>query len=192
MYSESLTELSDDHLVARYVGTGAERYFEELWRRYSREIFRRCLRVVRNPAVAEEVTAETFIKALRAVGGYQPGQFRGWLWTIGKRLCLTHVQSASTQREQAVGIEFERMADEQHTGSASPEDLALARQIQGLIGRLPPAQRIAVKLFYIDGYSYEEISAETGNPVHLVKSQIQNGIRKLRLLCRTSSQGNLP
>ncbi len=78
------------------------------------------------------------------------------------------------------------MAEEKRVDSASPEDLALARQIQGLIGRLRPSQRVAVKLFYIDGYSYEEIAAMTGSPVQAVRSQIQNGIRKLRLLCRAN------
>ncbi len=79
MKGELLIHMSDDHLVARYVGTGSERYFEELWRRYSREIFLRCLRVVRNPSIAEELTSETFVKALRGVGAYEPGHFKGWL-----------------------------------------------------------------------------------------------------------------
>ncbi|MEP7366380.1 MAG: sigma-70 family RNA polymerase sigma factor [Acidobacteriota bacterium] len=189
MDEQAIKSLHDDELVAQYLLTGATVCFEELWRRYARQVYRCSQGIVGDPAGAEDVTSETFLKAWRALDTYEPGQFRAWLLRITRTTSINYLQRASQRHERATGADYERMTNEKPGESASPEDLALAKQIQGFIEHLPPKQRIAIKLFYIDGCSYEQIATETGTSISAVKSALQNGVRMLRILCDVPTEG---
>jgi len=58
----------------------------------------------------------------------------------------------------------------------------LAEQIRIVLDQLAPPQRLSLKLFHLEGYSYREIASLTGFPTGKVKSYLQNGTRRFRLL----------
>ena len=159
-------------------------FFEELWRRHARLVFGRCYASIQNPAVAEELTADTFVKAWSALPAYHSGHFQHWLLTIARRLCINHLKSAHTVHEVAVGFEYERMTDD-----PTPEQQAIDAQLLRFVHELPPKQRVAIKLFYLDGHSYKDIGRITGDSLKSVKSHIYTGVRNLRVKCEAARQG---
>ena len=177
----SLKSLADEGLVERFQTTGEMLYFEELWRRHFKIVYAKCFSFLRNPAAAEDVTAEVFLKALASLGDrYQPGHFAGWLLTITKHQCINHVKQA---------VERLRGASTDHLELVSSSNPAGASEIESILHLLSAPQRIAIKLFYANGYSYEEIAEIEGWSPNEVKAHLQNGRRRFKLLWYRSAQG---
>ncbi|RPI26409.1 MAG: sigma-70 family RNA polymerase sigma factor [Actinobacteria bacterium] len=154
--------------------------FPDLVRSRQDRIFSGVLRMVRHHADAADITQETFIRAYRALGGYEPARIEamsldGWLWTIAINLCRNRGRSRSP---------VPATIPEQPDRSVGPEELALrsteeARWQQRLLA-LSPAQRAAVVLRHVVGLGYDEIAEATGRPVGTVKADVHRALTRLR------------
>jgi RNA polymerase sigma-70 factor (ECF subfamily) len=80
------------------------------------------------------------------------------------------------------GDEIIAMSDQQDDPHSSQADRTFSAELEQLVNQLPDEQRVAVKLFFIDGYSYEQIAHLMQCDVKRVKSYLQNAKRKLQLL----------
>ncbi len=124
---------------------------------------------------AEDLTQETFIRAYRALDGYEPGRIREmklqpWIWTIAMNLGRNHVRDRS-RRPTAVEM-FE-------TGLEDPEPVdgvAWDRRLSNLSS----SQRNAVVLRHVVGLSIGEISEALDRPEGTVKADIHRGLNRLR------------
>jgi RNA polymerase sigma-70 factor (ECF subfamily) len=135
-----------------------------------------------NRAEAEDLTAQTFLLAWREVQRFQGGDFLAWLSVIARNCCINHAQSAWSRLVTPAGDEISVMADQPRDPYGSAEDRTFSAELEELVNQLPDEQRIAVKLFFIDGYSYEQIAGRMQCDVKRVKSHLQNAKRKLQLL----------
>jgi RNA polymerase sigma factor (sigma-70 family) len=176
MSSHNFAEQEDETLVERYRSGREREAMDELWRRHEGRIRRSCRRVLRSETAAEDVTQDTFVKALLHLDEYTPGNFSGWLWRIAHRLCLNHLRSAAVRHETAWTPEAERGMSVSGDGL----DRGQGERLLGLLEGLPERQRIVLKLLYLEEYSYEQIASLTGFSGQEVKSLIQNGRRMLR------------
>ncbi|TYL55061.1 sigma-70 family RNA polymerase sigma factor [Nocardioides sp. BGMRC 2183] len=140
------------------------------------------LRVVRDPAQAEEVTQETYLEVWRTASRYDAdrGSALSWLLTIGHRKAVDRVRSAEAasrrettyhQRNQAV--EHDVTADAAH---ASLE----AKRVRTALADLTEIQREAVELAYLGGYTHTEVAALLDLPVGTAKTRIRDGLIRLR------------
>jgi RNA polymerase sigma-70 factor (ECF subfamily) len=124
---------------------------------------------------AEDLTQETFIRAYRALGGYDAERIRGmdlrpWMWTIAMNLGRNHL------RDRARRPTYVELDD---TGADDPEpmdDAAWDRRLAAL----SPAQRTAVVLRHVAGLGISEISKVTGRPEGTVKADVHRGLSRLR------------
>ncbi len=173
---------ADEELVVRFQASGNERIFAVIWHRHWARIHRQCLAFAGNTADAEDLTAQTFALAWREAHRFQGGDFIAWLAVIARNCCINHARSAWSRRVTPVGDDITAMADQQHTPQSSREDRTFSAELEQLVNQLPDEQRIAVKLFFIDGYSYEQIADLMKCDVRRVKSYLQNAKRKLQLL----------
>jgi RNA polymerase sigma factor (sigma-70 family) len=160
--------------------------FVELFGAYRRLVFSVAVRVSGQWAEAEDLTAEAFLRAYRALRGYPPERIlalqpRAWLVTILLNVWRNHVRAAA--RRPAVdlasvtepidpGADVDAVIDRRDTG------LQLARQL----AQLPEQQRIAVVLRHVNGLPISEIADVLGCPPGTVKSHISRGLRRLREL----------
>ena len=174
MSADGLERMSDESLVEQFQASGDGKYFEEIWRRHAQAVFSRCLRFLRNSAAAEDLTSDTFLRVIERIRNYRPANFSGWVSTIARNLCVNHVRSAAARHEF--------MAIEDVKGDQSDERQQFNAEVEEVLNQLPERQRRTLKLFFIDGYSYKEIVELTGYSNKEVKSYIQNGKRKFRLL----------
>lgn len=155
--------------------------FDALVRRYQHKVVKLVLRYLRDPAEAEDVAQEAFIKAYRALARFRgDSAFYTWLY----RIAINTAKNALAARGRSP-IEYDldgpdgeesyemqaRMKD-----TATPEALALTEEIRSTvtaaIDRLPEDLRTAIQLRELEGLSYEEIAARMQCPVGTVRSRI--------------------
>lgn len=170
--------LSDLDLAAHCQQTGDRQSFAEIFDRHGKGVFLLCYALVRNRATAEEIAQETFKDALAAIGNFRGGSLHAWLARIARNLCLDHLVSAAHRLEFA---EPEAVADRASDGHFEARILA-ADELEDVLNELSPPQRICLKLAYIHDFSYGEIAALTGFPVAEVRSHLQNGRRRFKLV----------
>jgi RNA polymerase sigma-70 factor (ECF subfamily) len=175
------TERECDQLLVDRVRAGERQAFDLLVSKYQRRLMRLVSRIVHDPAEAEDVVQETFIKAYRALRHFRgESAFYTWLYRIGintaKNFLINQGRrtptSTDTDAEQA-----EVFDDGDHLRDINtPESLLASKQIAQTVNAamdaLPVDLRTAIALREIEGLSYEEISAVMACPIGTVRSRI--------------------
>jgi RNA polymerase sigma-70 factor (ECF subfamily) len=144
----------DEELMQR-VATGDLRAFDELVRRHQRSVWRAALRFTGDPAEAEDLAQDAFLKVLAAAPRYRPaGAFRGYLLTTVARTCLDWVR----KRKPAVLEAVPEIEDPAPKPDQSREVNERDRSIRRALAGLPERQRMAVILRYYEALGYAEIA----------------------------------
>ncbi len=141
------------------------------------------MRLARNPADAEDLVQETYLKAWRASGRFEPGtNLKAWLFTI---LNNTFRNARRDGVRDPVSVDSE-VAEQTVVGRGSastPEELLLRESLdadlQAALDGLPESFREAVWLRDVEEFSYAEIATMTDAPVGTVMSRISRGRRLL-------------
>ena len=174
---------SDAELTGQILA-GSDTAARELVRRYERPVYNLIVRMVRDPALAEDLAQETFVKAFRHLASYDPGyKFANWILRIAHNTAIDYLRqprpvlsSLDEQVEQG-GV---RAADSTSpTPFAEAERKELAGALDQAIDRLRPEYREVVVLRYQEDLSYEEIAEMTDLPVGTVKSHLHRARAEL-------------
>ena len=122
---------------------------------------------------ADDIAQEALVKAYLASVGYQDkGRFRSWLFKIAQNTFLNHKAAKRT---------FESIDEARAFLDTSDMDAKYARQELYLaLATLPPKERAAIVLFYLDGHSIRDISKITDTSEDAVKKQLSRGRDKLK------------
>ena len=173
-------DASDLSLVRR-VQRGDKGAFDALVLKYQHKLVKLVMRYVRNPAEAEDIAQEAFIKAYRALPQFRgDSAFYTWLY----RIAINTAKNAVVSRERSpIDYDLDRNnSDESYDmqgrmkDSETPEGLVLTdeirRTVNASIEALPEDLRTAIILRELEGLSYEEIAAAMGCPVGTVRSRI--------------------
>jgi len=173
------TEQSDLSLV-QLAQRGDAGAFDALVRRYQHKVVKLVLRYVRDPAEAEDIAQEAFIKAYRALPRFRgDSAFYTWLY----RIAINTAKNVLASRGRSpIRYEVDRADDDDYDvvanlkDAATPEALALTEEIRSTvtaaIDALPEDLRTAIQLRELEGLSYEEIAAAMECPVGTVRSRI--------------------
>lgn len=175
----------DPATITAALADDLDRAFPDLVRLLQDGIYSGALRMLGDRHEAEDVAQEAFLRAYRALQGYDPQRIRDlrlapWVWTIAANLCRNRYRSRSRRPEEP-GLE--RLDPPE--GGSGPEDLAVAAsdrsRLAALLTELPWPQRTAVVLHHVVGLGHEEIAAAVGRPIGTVKSDIHRGLARLRV-----------
>lgn len=175
-----MAEQTSDQLLVQNVQQGDRRAFDVLVLRYQQRIVKLIMRYVHDPAEAQDVAQEAFIKAYRALPSFRgESAFYTWLYRIAINTAKNHL--VSLQR-RPVDYSLDLQDPENYEANArlrdedSPEGIAMQEELRQAVERtisaLPEELRTAIMLREIDGLSYEEIATAMECPVGTVRSRI--------------------
>jgi len=148
--------------------------FEALFRLHQSAVYGWILRMVRNPAVAEELTVETFWRIHQAHARFDPARgFEAWARTIATRAALDWMRAQRRETELPVDVVAPMSGD-----PAVAEEIR--RKTALAFGRLPPKLRAAALLAVVEEMPHKEIADALGITVAAVKVRVFRALRLLR------------
>jgi RNA polymerase sigma-70 factor, ECF subfamily len=155
-------------------------------------LYTAALRLTRNPADAEDLVQETFLKAYRGFGSFEEGtNLKAWLYRILTNTFINSYRAAKRRPEKADVEDIEDLylykrlneLPAPGVGRSAEEELLESitdDEVKNAIESLPDAFRIAVLLADVEGFSYKEIAEITEVPIGTVMSRIHRGRRALQ------------
>ena len=148
--------------------------FEALFRLHQREVYGWIVRIVRDPAAAEDLTVETFWRIYRAHARFDPTRsFGAWARRIATNAALDHLKTGRHETGLPDDLPTPPMPDP----SISEE---IRRKTTRAFCRLPPKLQVAATLALIEEQPYEEIAEALGISTGAVKVRVFRALRFLR------------
>jgi len=136
------------------------------------------LRIVRSAPDAEEVAQDAFVRAWLALPRFRgAASFSTWIYRITARRAFDRALTLKLRRGRETGIEAVWEAAAPGDGAPRP---ALVRRLEALVAALPPAQRAAVTLYYLQDRSVEQVAAALAMPENTVKTHLSRARAALR------------
>ena len=182
-----------DQEVVLLARSGREAAYRELIRRYERPVFALLFRMVRDRELAEDLSQETFIKALNAIESYRPEfKFSSWIFKIANNAAIDHLRrreldtlsldgSPHAETPEAMQATALQIGMRQESPLDTVEAKELGSEIEAAIGRLRPEYRSCILLRHVEGRAYEEIAEILDLPLGTVKTYIHRARNELRV-----------
>ena len=158
---------------------------------YQGLVYNIALRVLGDPAGAEDAAQEAFISAFKAIKKFRGGSFRAWLARIVKNACYDELRRQK-RRPQTPLEELNPLDEPEEVDSSGvltteqegPEEAvdrqALAQAIQDCLEGLPLEFRMVAVLVDVQGYDYKEAAESIGSPLGTVKSRLARARTRLQ------------
>ncbi|WP_407649022.1 ECF RNA polymerase sigma factor SigK [Glycomyces albidus] len=161
---------------------GEDDAFAALYDLVSARVYGLCLRVVRDPAQAEEVAQEVFVEVWRTATRFDErrGSATAWIATIAHRRAVDRVRSAQAAGERERRAATETAVPEYDQVAEAAAGRLEHRQVRRCLKTLTELQRQAITLAYYGGHTYRQVATLLETAVPTVKSRIRDGLVKLR------------
>ena len=172
----SVPEPTDEALFAAY-REGDAAAFETLFGRWQGPLRRHLSRMLDDPAAADDLVMETFLRLHRHRARWREGTpLRPWLFTIARNLARNRL------RAQRLWGWLPLTSVRSRTTPPPAEDYQVRSRVGAAFAALPAAQREACSLRLLGELSVDEIARVTRVPAGTVKSRLFHGLRRLRAL----------
>ncbi len=160
--------------------------FAQLYDRFSRPLYATALRVLNNPAEAEDIVQDVFLALWEKAASFESTRGSAFAWAVtltrnraidrirmrnrrAELLSQTTAEDAGTQPSDAGPDSATRLLFKEQTGA-----------VRAAVAALPPEQQRAVELAFFSGLTQQEIDARLQEPLGTVKARIRRGLLKLR------------
>jgi RNA polymerase sigma-70 factor (ECF subfamily) len=178
--ARDLAHLSDEALVA-LAARADDGALAELYDRFGHVAYGLALRIVRDPALAEDAVQEAFLAVWRTAARFVPERAKAstWILTLVHRRAVDVVRREQPRRTEPIEVAPQASAN-------VTEDEAWLRlqraRVQDALRELPDQQREALELAYYGGFTQSELADRLGEPLGTIKSRMFTGLARLREL----------
>ena len=185
-----LSPIADEQLVEK-VANGDALALEALYDRYVRQCFGLALRMVGEPALAEEVVQEVFTKFWTKPANYsaEKGKFASWLLSLVHHRCIDELRRKSRTTISIEHPEAGSILDREPSKEMDLGDQAILKEeqlvVRNALREIAPNQRQVIELAYFKGLSQSEIATKLNQPLGTVKTRTRQGLKHLRELLAT-------
>ncbi len=171
------TSFQDDASLLLLVQRGDEHAMAMLFDRYSGVVYSVALRVLRDPASAEDVLQEIFMQIWRSPEGFiaTRGSLGGWLAVVSRNRSID-----ALRRKRPTQPVDEIVLPSSYNLAHETERNSMMDKARGVIRSLPPEQRKTLEMAFFDGLTHSEIAEMTGDPLGTVKTRIRGALLALR------------
>jgi len=180
----STTAISDEQLILSIKG-GNREAFGELYNRYYKKVYHKCLSFTKNPDEAFDYAQESLMKAFDHLETFRGhASFSTWLYTITHHHCLAGLKKNSRLSTTALNEQFVEAARNQ-TSITMEETTQRTEQeaiMFKLIDRLPQNEKQLLTLKYQEGESIENLQEKMGLNSSAVKMRLKRSKEKLNAL----------
>jgi RNA polymerase sigma factor (sigma-70 family) len=165
----------DEVLLRRFAEKGDETAFSEIVRRHAAMVYATCRRVLGDPARAEDVSQETFLRLMRKPTAVNHS-LAGWLYTAASQLSIDAIRSDSARRHREAAY-VEQV--EQERGEVSNwKDIS--PHIDEALLELPEETRVLLVRHFLESRSQTELAKEYGTSISTISRHIRQGVDLLR------------
>lgn len=173
-----------DEAVVRQIVNGDHGALGALYDLHGRTVYTLALRIVGDPAEAEEVVQDVFVQVWRGAVRYDQGRatVAGWLLMMTRSRAIDRVRARQVRPigDGAFETTIARLAD----ASAGPEASVIsgqaAERLKAALYDLPNSMRAALELAYYEGLTQSAIAERLGEPLGTVKTRMRTALQKLR------------
>ena len=182
--NQSPFDLSDEFKLVERLRARDQAALDTLYERYSSIVYAIALRIIGQPADAEDVVVDSFWQVWQQAENYDVsrGQLRSWIVTIARSRALDRLRML--RRSPLADAEEVNVAGREMMADDNPEQAAWLSQKSALVraamASLPREQRQALELAYYQGFSQSEVAERLGEPLGTIKTRIRLGMIKLR------------
>jgi len=161
--------------------------FEYLYKVHCRRVYSLCLRMIKNPADAEDLTQQAFLRLFRKIGTFRgESGFSTWLHRVTVNIVLMHLRRKKPTELLAEDLEGHSSNDEspRELGSGDPSMMGAIDRLNltRAIRKLPSGYKRLFLLYDVIGYEHSEIAGLLGCSTGCSKSQLHKARRRLRRL----------
>ena len=170
-------QLLDEYLVAS-ARTGDRRAFDMLARRWQGKLIAHAWRLTGDVDLAREAAQEGWIEIVRGLARLRDERaFPAWACQIVSRRCARRIGSLRHDRALAAAVAAEPL---ETTTAPAGGDAAASARLQAALAGLPPDQRAAIGLFYLEDMGVAEVATALNVPAGTVKTRLMHARSKLR------------
>lgn len=187
----------DEKTVILAVKAGDTEAYGQIVQAYEKQIYNLCLRMVSDPADAEDLAQEAFVKAWHGLEFYKfEAAFSTWLYRLTTNLCIDFLRKKKRRPSVSMTVEEDGESSEMEfpDPSLTPEEEILRRERQQMLRdameTLDEEGRAIITLRVVDELSYEQIAKVLDVKVGTVKSRLARARDRLRKILH--KQGNIP
>jgi RNA polymerase sigma-70 factor (ECF subfamily) len=167
----------DDPSLLALVQSGDEQAMATLFDRYHRIVYSVALRVLRDPASAEDVLQEVFMQIWRNPDSFTAarGSLGGWLAIVARNRSI----DALRRKRPTTSVDDIALASPCNLADEAERN-SLMEHARAAIQQLPMEQRKTLEMAFFDGLTHSEIAEMTGDPLGTVKTRIRSALLTLR------------
>lgn len=179
--------LTDEEVVAEYLSTQKNYYFEILYNRYSSKIFGKCLTILKETNLAQDATQDIMMKILMNLSKFGGrSKFSTWVYSITYNFCIDYVRKQKKNKSTLVEdvSQFEDIVDDVDDGRILEVRLS---NLKIIMAKMPSGDQSVLMMKYLDGMSIKEISASLEKSESAIKMKLKRAKHRFVKIHQESS-----
>jgi RNA polymerase sigma factor (sigma-70 family) len=182
---KSLKKYSDDELISCILATGENVFFGELYDRYSDKVYGKCILMVKDLTIAQDLAQDILVKAFTKLNTFQgKSSFSTWLYQVSYSHCIDYIRkNKNIYKEELEEDKFQDVKSEDHDIDDVHDKVLLEMKIEDvrkILGELKAEERSLILMKYQDDMSIQDLSEMFNLSISAVKMKLKRTRDKVK------------